>query len=396
MKTWVLALIALTVGLAIGGGIVGSEFMGAVSIYPVPDAAGNGSPGERTAAKVLVEGGEKREDSYLHNFGTMDFDETGTYVFTFRNVGTAPLELTKGEFTCSCTIANLSGEPIPPGGSTEVTLEWKPKVLTDHFAHGGVILTNDPSQPSIRISVEGRIAQAVRLVPPDVFYGAISSSEPHESIINVYDYRGDGVKITKHEFEKPEGADMFDVEFRPLSGEEVKSEPGAKGGVAVVLTTKPGLPLGPINQKIRLTVQAATTHELAATIEGRAVGDITFTGSGFDSERSTLKIGAVPQGKGVTKTIHVMIKGPHRNEVELRIAKISPENSLQATLGEPRELNNGAVIMVPMQITVPSDAPLGDYLGARPGELGSIELETTHPDAKQAHVYVSFLVEKAS
>jgi hypothetical protein len=90
-----------------------------------------------------------------------------------------------------------------------------------------------------------------------------------------------------------------------------------------------------------------------------------------------------------------MVKGPHRHTTKLSISQITPEGELQATLGEPRELNEGAVIMVPLEVKVPPGASPGDHLGHTPGSMGRIELDTNTPSGEKVNLYVSFLVEKS-
>jgi len=83
------------------------------------------------APKAVVAGGQ------VHDFGVMEADAVGSHVFVLRNEGNAPLEVRQGDATCKCTVGLIGtksdkekGEQyveIPPGESTQVTLEWKTK-----------------------------------------------------------------------------------------------------------------------------------------------------------------------------------------------------------------------------------------------------------------------------
>jgi hypothetical protein len=172
-------------------------------------------------------------------------------------------------------------------------------------------------------------------------------------------------------------------------------EVGAKGGIGVTLTLKPGLPLGPFSQKIRLQLDRPGAEEFEVSLHGRVVGDITFIGQGYDGERGILSLGTIASETGASRTVHVMVKGPNRHKMKLSIRQIAPEGELQAALGEPRELNDGAVIMVPLELKVPPGAPPADHLGHMPGSMGRIELDTNVPNGEKVNLYVSFLVEKS-
>ncbi len=403
MRTAILTIGAVVCGLAIGAGMAWSEFAGEESRIPgsgpppthTPQDAFNATTGEGIP-RVVVEGGEMRDGRIVHNFGAIEFGETGRHTFIFKNEGTAPLVLKKGHFSCKCTLADLAEEPIPPGGSAEILLEWTPKSYTDLFSHGGDIHTNDPARPTVHLAVEGAVVQTIRPVPTDFAFGSISSSSSAAATMTIFNYRSDKLNVEKYEFESPEIAQFYEVNVRPLTADEIAAEKGAKSGVEVTLTAKSGLPLGPINQRIRLSLDQPTPHEIEAAIRGAVVGDISFIAPGFNTDKGVLRLGAVRSSDGAERTVHVMVKGPHRHEIQLTVGRIWPEGVLEAKLGEPREINDGAVIMVPLQVRVKPGSRPADHLGVKPEDLGVIELETTHPETKKAVLYVSFLVEDSN
>ncbi len=402
MRTAILAIAAIGVGLATGAGMAWSEFAGERWRLPgsalPPTQTGYDAEQESSLGipQVVVTGGDVHDGRVLYDFGSIEFGETGRHTFVFRNVGTAPLTLKKGHFSCKCTLADLAEKPIAPGESAEVLIEWTPKAYTDLFSHGGDIHTNDPARPTVHLAVEGAVVQTIRPIPNDFALGSISSSSPQTATMTIYNYRSRELHLEKHEFESPETAQFYEIAHRSLSADEVANEKGAKSGIEITLTTKSGLPLGPINQRIRLTLDQPTSHEIEAAIHGTVVGDISFIASNFNSEKGVLRLGAVPSAVGAERTVHVMVKGPHRHEMQLTLGRIWPEGVLEADLGEPREINEGAVVMIPLQVRVKPGSRPSDHLGVNPEDLGVIEIETTHPDTKKAMIYVSFLVENSN
>jgi hypothetical protein len=81
--------------------------------------------------------------------------------------------------------------------------------------------------------------------------------------------------------------------------------------------------------------------------------------------------------------------------VDLQITRIRPEGLIQAKLGEPRSINDGAVVMIPLEVTIPPGSPPGDHIGNTPGSMGLVQLESTGPNPKKALLYLSFLIEKS-
>jgi hypothetical protein len=203
MRTWIIALVAAFSGLALGGGIAWSEFAGA----RVPLPGGSRPPTDAAAMppvvgaqpKAIVEGGVREGAGYTHDFGVGEVGVAGSHTFTIRNVGEVPLTLRRGEFSCSCTTANIEeGEQIavPPGESTEINVEYTPKEYATMFQHGGEIHTNDPTHPVIRLNIHGRVTESVRAVPEDFVFGGISATEAYTASLTIYGYRDEELEIT--------------------------------------------------------------------------------------------------------------------------------------------------------------------------------------------------------
>ena len=69
-------------------------------------------------------------DKTEHNFGAFSQDKgTVSTVFTFTNVGTAPLVIHQAVASCGCTVPEYSQEAVMPGktGSIKVTYDARDK-----------------------------------------------------------------------------------------------------------------------------------------------------------------------------------------------------------------------------------------------------------------------------
>ena len=56
----------------------------------------------------------------LYDFGNITEGDKAEHVFTFKNVGEAPLIISSATATCGCTVPEWPKEPIPVGGSGEI------------------------------------------------------------------------------------------------------------------------------------------------------------------------------------------------------------------------------------------------------------------------------------
>jgi hypothetical protein len=63
---------------------------------------------------------------YEHDFGSINQDTDNKHVFTFTNTGKEPLIIESAQGSCGCTVPNYPKAPIPPGGTGEIEVEYKP------------------------------------------------------------------------------------------------------------------------------------------------------------------------------------------------------------------------------------------------------------------------------
>lgn len=100
-------------------------------------------------------------DKTTQNFG--EFSESSpvqTCVFTFTNVGNAPLIINQAVASCGCTVPAYTKTPIQPGkkGEIKVTYNGKGK-FPGHFKKTITVRTN--GQPEMtRLYIEGVMKEA--------------------------------------------------------------------------------------------------------------------------------------------------------------------------------------------------------------------------------------------
>lgn len=99
---------------------------------------------------------EIKFDKTTYNFGTFSEKEpVVTGVFTFTNIGDAPLVIHQAVASCGCTVPEFTKEPVLPGqsGTIKVTYNGEGK-FPGHFKKSITLRTNAKTE-MMRIYVEG-------------------------------------------------------------------------------------------------------------------------------------------------------------------------------------------------------------------------------------------------
>ncbi len=118
-----------------------------------------------TFASAQANNGKKQAeikfDNLSHNFGT--FSEKSpvvTCVFTYTNVGEAPLIINQAIASCGCTVPAYTKAPIMPGqkGEIKVTYNGSGK-FPGHFKKTITVRTNGATEMT-RLYIEGDMTEA--------------------------------------------------------------------------------------------------------------------------------------------------------------------------------------------------------------------------------------------
>jgi hypothetical protein len=96
-------------------------------------------------------------DKETHDYGKVDYAGDGQCTFTITNTGTADLLITEARGSCGCTVPTYSKEPIAPGKSTTITVNYDTKREGD-FAKTVTIMTNATNEPVKVVKIKGTVA----------------------------------------------------------------------------------------------------------------------------------------------------------------------------------------------------------------------------------------------
>ncbi len=94
----------------------------------MPEGSGN-IPGTNVNATNAPSGPSTtiRYDSDRYEFGVVDEGDVVKHVFKFTNTGKEPLVISNAKGSCGCTVPTWPHEPVPPGGTGEIKVEFNTK-----------------------------------------------------------------------------------------------------------------------------------------------------------------------------------------------------------------------------------------------------------------------------
>ena len=324
-------------------------------------------------------------------FGSMQAGTKKSHQFVIKNVGNAPLTIRVGHTSCTCTVGDVTNKPIPPGGTGEVRLEWTAKGGSGPFHQTASLITNDPLQSQLELSVHGEVTEAQGVEPPDFAFDKLPVGESKTAVVYVMAMLQDELTVSEPQLTDPLTRDKFDVQIEPLDPLALPN-PKAKAGVRITLTAKPGLPIGRIHQALALRTNLPDAEHLEIPVIGQVVGDIGVYGIDWIEEYGVLSLGKVKSSEGRRGRVNLVVRGEEAADVRFELQSQDPPE-LKVTLGEPKKLSE-TLLHVPVEIEVPAGTRPMVRLDTAQGEAGRVVLKTTHPKIKELSLGVRFAVER--
>ncbi len=90
-----------------------------------------------------------------HDFGKIVQGEKVSYDFKFTNVGKSNLVISNAAASCGCTVADFPKEPIPPGKSGKITVEFNSEGKSGYTEKTITVVTNcEPNTIILKIKVD--------------------------------------------------------------------------------------------------------------------------------------------------------------------------------------------------------------------------------------------------
>lgn len=369
----------------------------------------------------------------VHNFGVMELMQEGQHEFKIRNDGQAPIKMValKRDQTCQCTLGSLGQDGLKPGEETIVKLTWTIKNPAAVFEHSAKIRTDDPENPVTTFRVRGLVGKRLVIKPShEVNLGALSEKQPTERTIYLFSEIVEAFEITKFDPSNP----LIVVTSTPLTAEQLTlathdpaaeesrammekmaaegpkppaipgstesphehpvddlagKTPDAKCGYELKVTFQPGFSIGKVREVLQIhtniptgpQADAPTSPPMSISFTGNRSGPVQIrsgtNGIMWSPEEGLLRLGRFPAKEGKKAKLVVFVK---KSDLELEITDAKLDPPLLKYEFRKDELFKGTGLnRYEIMIEVPANGlPLS--LGGE--RVGSVVLQTNHPDAK--------------
>lgn len=269
MRILLLFLLAIVLGIGTGLGtaawrIRSARWDGRPTLAPEPERPGLPGPGQPVPRLAIA--------ATEFNFGAMDSGGEGSHDFVFTNDGPGPLVLKAGSTSCNCTLSSLQkteSVEVPPGESAKVNIRWKSRNAPGPYRQSATVYTNDPSRPELLLVVVGEITVRLRAEPEELVFTRIPAGQSATGEVRLWCGLAEPpLEIRSSTLSGQETAHFFDVEFQPIVGEQLASDPHAQSGVLVRVRVKPGLPQGWFQQTMLLRTNLEFAPRITVPIKG--------------------------------------------------------------------------------------------------------------------------------
>ena len=244
-------------------------------------------------------------DSQRYNFGTMDVGQEGEHWFTIRNEGSGPLKLTQGTTSCSCTLSDLEGNKVPPGGERACGCDGsRPRPRScSHRGPPFTPTTRSRSRCIFRLSATCAVHLGHHAGDGRVLQRACGRAGHGRFVVYSQVWEAFEVDVRSTH-------PQLSVETQPAD-ESVLAPLEAKCGHVVLLTLAPGLKPGLFHTELKLAATAGDllpARELTVQVGGQVSPSVWLEGPNL-VESNLLDLGTITRGVGKKRSMALFVRG---------------------------------------------------------------------------------------
>lgn len=104
-------------------------------------------------------------EKLVHDYGTVPYNGDGKCTFTFTNTGKEPLILTNVRSSCGCTVPKWPREPILPGASDVIHVEYKTNRIGS--INKSVTVQSNASNNNVVLRITGQVLSQEQSAMPE-------------------------------------------------------------------------------------------------------------------------------------------------------------------------------------------------------------------------------------
>ena len=199
-------------------------------------------------------------DGPVFDFGSVDRGTPVEHVFRVKNPGGIMLRIEHVKSSCGCTVAAASGD-VSPGGEGQITVRLDTARLAGRTAKTVTVYTNDPTAPTMGITLTGQVVADIVVTPTPLYLGKVRRGDVVRRELRIVPGRpGPAPEVTRVQSGNP--------------SIHAKLEAIPEGGQRIVVELARDVPLGRVNGQLVLTTTSATEPEITVPVFGSVEGDV--------------------------------------------------------------------------------------------------------------------------
>jgi len=112
---------------------------------------------QETAKKGELKGAQIEFDKEVIDYGEVEYASNGEREFIIKNIGDAPLVITRTKGSCGCTVPTKPSEPILPGETGIMKVKYDTKRANQAFSKSITVTSNAVNFPTKVVKIKGKV-----------------------------------------------------------------------------------------------------------------------------------------------------------------------------------------------------------------------------------------------
>lgn len=164
------------------------------------------------AATLMAQAPVISFDKTHYDFGRITPERKVAAKYRVTNTGNAYLNITQVRPSCGCTATVLGKWSMAPGESTDLEAMFDPKGLKGGVRKSIEVVSNDPRNPSLSLTLEAEVVQEIMPSVESVYFYQVPKSAITRSTVRYASGNGEAVQIVDV---KAPGAPFLTFAYRP-------------------------------------------------------------------------------------------------------------------------------------------------------------------------------------
>ncbi|NQY29992.1 MAG: DUF1573 domain-containing protein [Flavobacteriaceae bacterium] len=112
---------------------------------------------QETAKKGELKGAQIEFDKEVIDYGEVEYASNGEREFIIKNIGDAPLVITRTKGSCGCTVPTKPSQPILPGETGIMKVKYDTKRANQAFSKSITVTSNAVNFPTKVVKIKGKV-----------------------------------------------------------------------------------------------------------------------------------------------------------------------------------------------------------------------------------------------